>query len=128
MRLGKGVGLGSGQTVLDGDEVGAQPPTAAPPHFRPMPIVAKRSPISVTAELLLFYTSRAIPTTYWGAVRSHSSLRCRDRSRLQQNIQHRLPQHNNLLKKVADLDIPNNVYTYNCRLVSYVFQWSSTLY
>jgi len=28
-------------------------PTAAPPHFRPMPIVAKPSPISATAELLL---------------------------------------------------------------------------
>jgi len=26
---------------------------AAPPHFRPMPIVAKRSPISATTELLL---------------------------------------------------------------------------
>jgi len=27
-------------------------PTAAPPHFRPMPIVAKQLPISATAELL----------------------------------------------------------------------------
>jgi len=40
--------------VLDGDPVGTQPPTAAPPRFRPMPIVAKRSPISATAELLLW--------------------------------------------------------------------------
>jgi len=53
MPLGKEVGLGSGHIVLDGDPVGTQPPTAAPPHFRPMPIVAKRSPISATAELLL---------------------------------------------------------------------------
>ena len=40
--------------MLDGDPVGTQlAPTAAPRHFRPMPIVAKRSPISATAELLL---------------------------------------------------------------------------
>jgi len=52
MPLGKEVGLGPGHTVLDGDPVGTQPPTAAPPHFRPMPIVAKRSPISATAELV----------------------------------------------------------------------------
>jgi len=49
MPLGKEVGLGPGHTVLDGDPA----PAAAPPHFRPMPIVAKRSPISATAELLL---------------------------------------------------------------------------
>ena len=53
MPLGKEVGLGPGHTVLDGDPVGTQPPTAAPPHCRPMPIMAKRSPISATAELLL---------------------------------------------------------------------------
>jgi len=53
MPLGKEVGLGPGHIVLDGNPVGTQPPTAAPPHFRPMPIVAKRSPISATAKLLL---------------------------------------------------------------------------
>jgi len=53
MPLGKEVGLGPGHIVLDGDPVGTQPPTAAAPHFQPMPIVAKRSPISATAELLL---------------------------------------------------------------------------
>ena len=53
MPLGKVVGLGPGYIVLDGDPVGTQPPTAAPPHFWHMPIVAKRSPISATAELLL---------------------------------------------------------------------------
>jgi len=52
MPLGKEVGLGLGHTVLDGDPVGNQPPTLAPPHFRSIPIVAKRSPISATAELL----------------------------------------------------------------------------
>ena len=50
--LGKEIGLGPGHIVLDWDPVGTQPPTAAPPHFRPMPVVAKRSPISATAELL----------------------------------------------------------------------------
>jgi len=52
MPLGKEAGLGPGHTVLDGDPVETQLPTAAPPHFRPMPIVAKRSPVSATAELL----------------------------------------------------------------------------
>jgi len=51
MPLGKEVGLGPGHTVLDGDPVGIQP-HSSPPHFRPM-LVAKRSPISATAELLL---------------------------------------------------------------------------
>jgi len=52
MPLGKEVGLGPGHIVLDGDQVGTQRPTAAPPHFRPMSIVAKRSPISATPQLL----------------------------------------------------------------------------
>jgi len=52
MPLGKVVGLGPGHIVLDGDPVGTQPFTAAPPHVRPIPIVAKRSPISATAEFL----------------------------------------------------------------------------
>ena len=44
--------------MLDGDPVGTQgAPTAAPPHFRPMPIVAKRSPISATAELVFYFIS-----------------------------------------------------------------------
>jgi len=57
MPLGKVVGPCPGHIVLDGDPVGTQSPTAAPPHFRPMRIVAKRSPISATAELLLRYAS-----------------------------------------------------------------------
>jgi len=54
MPLGKEVGLGPGHIVLDGDPVAGDPalPTAATPPFRPMSIVAKRSPISATAELL----------------------------------------------------------------------------
>jgi len=62
MPLGKEVGLGPGHIVLDGDPVGIQSPTAAPPHFRPMPIVAKRSPISATAELLLLMSSTLLLT------------------------------------------------------------------
>jgi len=50
MLLGTEVGHGLGDPVLDGDPApprkGAQHPT-----FRPMYIVAKRSPISATAEL-----------------------------------------------------------------------------
>jgi len=42
MSLGKEVGLGTGHIVLDGD------PVQPLPTFRPMSIVAKRSPISVT--------------------------------------------------------------------------------
>jgi len=49
MPLGAEVGLGPGDIVLDGDPAlprqGAQQPL---PTFRPMSIVAKRSPISAT--------------------------------------------------------------------------------
>ena len=49
------VGLGPGHIVLDGNP--APPPRKGAQHrtFRPMSIVAKGSPISATAELLLFY-------------------------------------------------------------------------
>jgi len=57
MPLGTEVGLGPGDIVLDGDRAsptkGAQQP---PPHFQPMSIVAKRSLISATAELLLVFS------------------------------------------------------------------------
>jgi len=53
MPLGKEVGLGPGHTVLDGDPVGTHSPQQPLPTFRPMSIVAKWSPISATAELLL---------------------------------------------------------------------------
>ena len=56
MPLGKEVGLGPGHIVLDGGPSGDPAPTAASPHFRPMPIVTKRSPISATAELLFHLT------------------------------------------------------------------------
>jgi len=51
MPLGTKVGLGPGHIVLHGDPA---PPEGAQLHnFRPMSIVAKRSPISATAEHLL---------------------------------------------------------------------------
>jgi len=56
MPLGKEVGLGPGYIVLDGDPIETQRPPQQPlPTFRPMSIVAKRSPISATAELLLLF-------------------------------------------------------------------------
>ena len=51
MPLGTEVGLGSGDTVLDGGP--ASPQKETHPHFWPMCIVAKRSPLSATAEHLL---------------------------------------------------------------------------
>jgi len=53
MKLGMQVGLG--HIVLDSD-LAPPPPqkrSGTAPDFRPMSIVAKRSPISATAELLL---------------------------------------------------------------------------
>jgi len=52
MPLGTKVGLGPGRIVLH--EYPVHPPKrGAAPNFRPMSIVAKRSPISATAEHLL---------------------------------------------------------------------------
>jgi len=51
------VGLGPGYIVFDWDPGPATVRGIAAPIFRPMSIVAKRSPISATAELLL-YSSR----------------------------------------------------------------------
>jgi len=49
--LGIKVGLGPGQVVLDWDLAPPKRDTATP-FFRPMSIVAKRSPISATVEHL----------------------------------------------------------------------------
>jgi len=62
MPLGKEVSLGPGHTVLDGDPVETQPRQQPLPTFRPMSTVAKRSPISATAELLLNYNVGQCPT------------------------------------------------------------------
>ena len=53
-KLGTEVGLCPGHTVLDGDP--ALPKGAQSPNFWPMSIVAKRSPISATAEHLFYYS------------------------------------------------------------------------
>ena len=49
---GMEVGLGPGHNVLDGDPAPRRKGAQQPPIFGPMSIVAKRSPISATAELL----------------------------------------------------------------------------
>ena len=53
MPLGMEVDLGQGHTVLGGDPAIYTKGVHQPPSFRPMSIVAKRSPISGTAEHLL---------------------------------------------------------------------------
>jgi len=53
MPLGTEVDLGPGHIVLNRDPAHPTESTAATPTFRPMSIVAKRSPISATAELFL---------------------------------------------------------------------------
>ena len=52
MPLGTEVGLGPDDVVLDGDPASPKKEGTAP-NFRPMSIVAKRSPVSATAERLL---------------------------------------------------------------------------
>ena len=53
MPLGREVGLASGDIVLDGDPDPCHAKgRSSRPTFRPMSIVAKRSPILATAELL----------------------------------------------------------------------------
>jgi len=53
MPLGMEVGLGPGDVVLDGDPVSPTERGTTAPTFRLMSIVAKWSPISATAELVL---------------------------------------------------------------------------
>jgi len=49
MPLGTEVGLRPGDIVLDGDTAPPPRKRAQPPLFRPMSMVAKRSPISATS-------------------------------------------------------------------------------
>ena len=72
MPFGKEVGLGPGHIVLDGGQWGPIP-TAASPHFRPMSIVAKRSPISATAELL-YTCSKALLRLYFSWNENYGNL------------------------------------------------------
>jgi len=58
-----GAGLGPGHIVLDRDKLPQRKGAQQPPTFQPMSIVAKRSRISATAELLkyLFLDLRTRP-------------------------------------------------------------------
>ena len=56
MPLGTKVGLSPGQIMLDGDPTPSPQKGAQPPNFGPVSIVAKRSPISATAEHLFILT------------------------------------------------------------------------
>jgi len=51
MPLGVKVGLDPGDIALDGNPAPATERGTAAPTFRPISVVAKRSPISATAEL-----------------------------------------------------------------------------
>jgi len=53
MPLGTDVDLGPGHIMFDGNPAPPGKGTAPPLSFWPMSVVAKRSPISATAELLL---------------------------------------------------------------------------
>ena len=61
MPLGTEVGLGPDDIVLDGAQL--LPPKVG--NFRPMSILAKRSPISATAELLLYNWSSCLEYPGW---------------------------------------------------------------
>jgi len=52
MEVGLGPGHGPGHVALDGDSAPQRKGAQQPATFRPMSIVAKRLPISATAELL----------------------------------------------------------------------------
>jgi len=62
MPLGRKVGLGPGDIVLDGNPAPFTERGTAAPTFRPMSIASKRLPISATAELLLGNRLRAAPS------------------------------------------------------------------
>jgi len=55
--FGTEVDLGPGYIVLDGGDPATHPKRNTAPSFRPMSVVAKRSPISYTADHLLIFVS-----------------------------------------------------------------------
>jgi len=63
MKLGTEVGLGPGHIVLDGDPAPSKGGTA--PNSRLMSVVAKRSPISATAEHLFILLVSKIYHLLW---------------------------------------------------------------
>ena len=71
MPLGMEVGLRRGDIVLGGDPALSPPPkrgTAPLPNFRPVSVVAKCSPISATAELLLRLVHELLPSSIYRIV------------------------------------------------------------
>ena len=68
MPLGMEVGLVPGDIVLDRDWEPSSPHGkghSSPHNFQPMSIVAKRSPVSATAELLLYMFYFSTPLVLW---------------------------------------------------------------
>ena len=86
MPLATEVGLGPGDIVLDGNPASphGRGHDSLPRVFRPMSIVAKRSPISATAELLYILTfyyfapsrggAKRIGMSVWLSVCSHIAI------------------------------------------------------
>jgi len=71
-----GIGLGPGHIVRWGPSFPTERGSAAT-TFRPMSILAKRSPISATAELLFIRTLRDDPTVVDAVVLVHATLQRR---------------------------------------------------
>ena len=66
MSFGMEVGLAPGHIVLDGDPAPSRPERGtSAPTFRHMSVVAKRSPISVTAELFFLARDTAMLARSW---------------------------------------------------------------
>ena len=66
MPIGREVGLSPGHIVLDGDSL-PLPQRGTAPNFRPMSIVAKRSPISALftfAKFATYSASRGLGRSY----------------------------------------------------------------
>ena len=68
MPLDTEVDLGPGHIVFDGAQLPPERGTADPPSLRPKFIVAKRSPISATTELLLY--NRKINMTFEAKIKT----------------------------------------------------------
>ena len=78
MPIGTKVGLGSGDIVLDGDPVPRWKGAQQSPTFWPVFVVARQSPISATAELLLLITGIIGVIIFFQFLKIFdSSIRCR---------------------------------------------------
>jgi len=66
MPFGTVVGLGPGHIVLDGNQLPPQQKKGTAPNFRPVSVVAKRSPIPATAEHLLHSSRQKVHILHSG--------------------------------------------------------------